>query len=555
MVDRRRTDAANDQANRAIDGQLREANEALLIASVRQHELAEQAQQAEQQLAKVLQYANDIIATLREPFVVLNGELCVQSANRSFYDSFQVSQDETENRLVYELGNGQWNIPALRTLLDQVLSRNQSVHDFEVEHSFPTLGRKTMLLNARPFPPDSKHPELILLAVQDVTALRERADQLADDSRRKDEFLAMLSHELRNPLACILSAVQLLRLEKNLPPRERESHGTIERQVGQLVRLVDDLMEVSRISTGRIHLQKERIDLRDIVTRAIETTKMQAGQKAQSVAKSLPAQPVWIHGDGMRLEQTVVNLLSNASKYTDRGGHVWIGLTEEEDKAVLRVRDNGIGIEPEMLPRVFELFTQGDKSLDRSQGGLGIGLALVQSLVILHQGTVEAHSTVGLGSEFIVKLPLLLAPHVQVETAASAAAAPVHTLRVLVVDDNKDAARGLSRLLRAYGHDSRLAHDGATAMDAALRYAPDLVLLDIGLPVTDGYEVAKWFRQEPGLQDVVLVAVTGYGHESDRQRSREAGFDHHLVKPVDFAKVESILSAVAAKATCSSPRC
>jgi len=215
---------------------------------------------------------------------------------------------------------------------------------------------------------------------------------------------------------------------------------------------------------------------------------------------------------------------------------------------VLRVRDNGMGIAPELLPHIFDLFTQADKSLDRSQGGLGIGLALVRSLVTMHRGQVEAHSTVGQGSEFVVNLPVLLASPESTAIPVPIVASPHRPLKVLAVDDNVDAAQGVAMLLRAFGHEARVAHDGASAMQAALEFVPEVVLLDIGLPVTNGYQVAKWIRQEPGLKDVVLVAVTGYGQESDLKRSRESGFDHHLVKPVDFAKIESILLAVAEKA-------
>jgi CheY-like chemotaxis protein len=320
----------------------------------------------------------------------------------------------------------------------------------------------------------------------------------------------------------------------------------IERQVAQLARLVDDLLEVSRITTGRVHLQASRIDLRGVVESAIEASRPQCGDKSQSIAKALPKEPIWIHGDPMRLEQVVVNLLHNACKYTDRNGHIWVGLEQKGDQAVLRVRDNGIGIAPEVLPRIFDLFTQADKSLDRSQGGLGIGLALVQSLVTMHRGTVEALSTVGQGSEFIVKLPVDLSAASPAKIPVKLVDLPARSLKVLVVDDNLDAAKLLAMLLLAHGHEARMAHEGGAAMQAALEYVPDVVLLDIGLPVIDGYEVAKRIRREPTLKNVMLVALTGYGQESDRQRTREAGFNHHLVKPADFANVQSILSAVAA---------
>lgn len=397
------------------------------------------------------------------------------------------------------------------------------------------------------------HQPVIQCNIRDITErsqleqkTKEQAESLADLHRRKDEFLAMLSHELRNPLAPIQNAVHLLRLQRDRSPLQAEAHGMIDRQVALLVRLVDDLLEVSRITTGRIHLQKDRVDLRAIVDRSVEATQPQAGQKAQSVTKALPGQPVFVYGDPLRLEQVVVNLLNNASKFTDRGGHIWVGLHQQGNETVLRVRDTGVGIAPDMLSRIFDLFTQADKSLDRAQGGLGIGLALVQSLVTMHHGRVEVHSSPGQGSEFIVTLPLdlTLAP---TTAAVSDMPAPSHALKVLVVDDNQDAATGVSILLQTFGHDVRLAYDGASAMQAALEYVPDVVLLDIGLPAVSGYEVAKWMRQQPALKNVVLVALTGYGQESDRQRTKDAGFDHHLTKPAEFAKVQAILSSVVEK--------
>ena len=539
------------QADRALERQLREMNEALLVSSVKQHELTEQAQKAELALAKALAYGDDIIATLREPFLVLDQDLRVKTANRSFYESFHVSKEETENRLVYHLGNGQWDIPALRKLLDEVLSRNQSVHDFEVEHSFPTLGRKTMLLNARPFPPDSKHPELILLAVYDVSAARQRADELAELDRRKDEFLAMLSHELRNPLAPIVNAALLLRLHSNRNrlhgienPVLQQSATIIERQAGQLTRIVDELLEVSRISTGRIQLRQERIAVGVVVENAVATVRALFDQRRHELTVSLPTQAIWVHADSARLEQVVVNLLTNAAKYTDPGGHVWLTLQQEGEQAVLRVRDTGVGIAPEILPRIFDLFTQAARSLDRSQGGLGIGLALVQRLVEMHGGTVAASSALGQGSEFVLRLPMVPPPQPQPPSPPEKAQPTGPCLRVLVVDDNVDTVTTLAMLVQESGHDVRTAYDGSSVLEAALDYRPNVVLLDIGLPGLDGFEVAKLLRRQPALQHAVLVAMTGYGRESDRQRSRDAGFDHHLVKPGDFGKVLQILAAV-----------
>ena len=380
--------------------------------------------------------------------------------------------------------------------------------------------------------------------------LRESVEAMADLDRRKDEFLAMLGHELRNPLAPISNAVQLLRLQKDENPLQERARNVIERQVGQLTHLVDDLLEISRINSGRVQLRPERMVVSGIVERAVETAQPLILQRGHQLTVSLPPQPIWVHADGARLEQVLVNLLTNAAKYTDENGQIWLTVQQEGEAAVLRVRDTGIGIAPELLPRIFDLFTQAERSLDRSQGGLGIGLCLVQRMVGLHGGTVEAHSILGQGSEFVVRLPALRAslppsPSPSIEPVEP----PKQFCRVLVVDDNVDAAQSLAMLLELSGHAVRLAYDGPSAVEAALSYRPDLVLLDIGLPGLTGLEVAERLRQEPTLRNIVLVAMTGYGQETDRLRSQEAGFDHHLVKPAEFDEVQEILATVSKKAT------
>ena len=539
-------------ADDAFRRQLREMNDALLVSAVRLQELADQAEKSERSLAKALVYADDIIATLREPFLVLDSNLRVKTANRSFYDSFHVVKEETENCFVYDLGNGQWNIPGLRTLLDHVLSRSETIHDFEVEHSFPALGHKTMLLNARPFPPDSKHPELILLAVEDVSAVRERANQLAEINRQKDEFLAMLSHELRNPLAPILNATQLLQLQKNENAVQQRARTIIERQVGQLTHLVDDLMDVARAISGRIELSQEAVSLNDIVQRAVETARSLIELRNHELTVSLPPEPICLYADASRLEQVVTNLLTNAAKYTNIGGHIWLSVEQEGDKAVLRVRDTGMGISPAFLPHVFDLFAQAQRSSDRSQGGLGIGLALVKRLVEMHGGTVGVSSTLGQGSEFVVSLMMGARGTLSLDPQPSPTeiAKPTgRALRVLLVDDNVDAATALEMLLEESGHRVWTNHTGQAALAAALDCRPDVMLLDIGLPGLDGFEIAKQIRQQPVLQNIVLVALTGYGSEADQKRSQAAGFDHHLVKPADFGKLQQILATVSEKAT------
>ena len=402
--------------------------------------------------------------------------------------------------------------------------------------------------------PESRKVALIFNNITDRTkaedALRASALALADLDRRKDEFLAMLSHELRNPLAPIANAVQLLRLQKNEGPLQQQARAIIERQVGQLSHLVDDLLEVSRITTGRVQLRRDRIVVSGIVERAVETVRPLIEQRRHDLTVSLPPQPIWLDADAARMEQVVVNLLTNAAKYTDEAGHIWLTVEQEGEAAVLRVRDTGTGIAPELLPRIFDLFTQAERSLDRSQGGLGIGLSLVQRLVDLHGGTVEVYSVLGQGSEFVVRLPVVLtALPSSTPRPTDMAPPPGAGCRVLVVDDNKDAAVMLAMLLEASGHDVRMVHDGPAALKATIDDRPDVVLLDIGLPGLDGFEVAKRIRRQPMLEHIVLVALTGYGQESDRERSRAAGFDHHLVKPADFEKVRDILATVSEKAT------
>jgi CheY-like chemotaxis protein/anti-sigma regulatory factor (Ser/Thr protein kinase) len=273
-------------------------------------------------------------------------------------------------------------------------------------------------------------------------------------------------------------------------------------------------------------------------------------QHGHELTVSLSPQPLWLHADASRLEQVVVNLLTNAAKFTTEGGRISIAVQREGDEAVLRVKDKGVGIAAELLPHIFELFTQAERSLDRSQGGLGIGLSLVQRLAEMHEGRVEVSSVMGQGSEFVVYLPVMLNPATQLQSPLEVTAEPIGpSLRVLVVDDNVDAAQTLGLLLKATGHDARMAFDGVNAVKVALEFLPNIVLLDIGLPGLDGYEVAKRLRQDSSLDGVVLVALTGYGQATDKLRSQDAGFNHHLVKPTDFMKIKEILASVSQKTT------
>jgi PAS domain S-box-containing protein len=770
-------------------------------------------------------YAQNIVDTVREPLLILDATLRVRSANRAFYQTFHVSPRETEGRLIYELGNGQWDIPDLRTLLEDIVPKSSVFDDFELEHTFPDIGRRVMLLNARKLQA-GQHGELLVLAMEDVTArkqaeeallkagalqraifnsanfssiatdekgviqifnvgaermlgyaaaevmntitpadisdpqeviarakalsvelgtpitpgfealifkaargiediyeltyirkdgsrfpavvsvtalrdaqdtiigylligtdntarkqveaermlldqrvrdqqfytrsliesnidalmttdprgiitdvnkqmealtgctrdeligapfkdyftdpdraeagiklvltegkvtdyeltarardgletvvsynattfhdrdrklqgvfaatrdvternrfelqMREQAAKLSDLHHRKDEFLTMLSHELRSPLAPISNAVQLLGLHKETETLiQQQARGIIERQMGQLQHLVDDLLEVSRITTGRVQLRQVTVAVSGILEVAVETALPLIEQRRHELTVSLPSEPVWLNADAARLEQVVVNLLTNAAKYTDEGGHIWLTVHPEGRDCVIRVRDTGVGITSELLPCIFELFTQAERSLDRSQGGLGIGLALVQRLTELHGGTVEVSSILGQGSEFIVRLPVLETESPQSTLQlTNTGLPPKRSLRLLVVDDNVDTALSFSMLLKALGHEVRTEHDGPAAVNAALDYKPDVIVLDIGLPGLNGYEIAKRIRQAPSLCNVMLVALTGYGQEADRQLALQAGFNHHLVKPARLEQIREILATV-----------
>jgi signal transduction histidine kinase len=363
--------------------------------------------------------------------------------------------------------------------------------------------------------------------------------RLAEANRRKDEFLAMLAHELRNPLAPIRNAVELIRLAAPADTQVRWAAEVTERQVRQLARLVDELLDVARISQGKVTLQTQALDLLALVSQCVDAQRELTQRRRQRLTLSLPERPVHLDGDPVRLAQVVNNLLSNAVKYTPDGGEITVRVAPADEcgdpRVVLEVSDTGIGIEADLLPHVFELFEQGKRPLDRTQGGLGVGLTLVQRLVQLHGGEVLASSAgTGRGARFRVLLPCLAAapaptPAARAERQAAAGA----ERRILVVDDNADIVETTTLLLAMSGHQVRSAKDGLQALQVATAFRPDVVLLDIGLPLMDGYEVARRLRLEPATTGALLVALTGYGQEGDRQRGREAGFDAHLLKPVD----------------------
>jgi PAS domain S-box-containing protein len=381
---------------------------------------------------------------------------------------------------------------------------------------------------------------------QDVTERRRAERELTEADRRKDEFLAMLAHELRNPLAPILNAAEVLACTgPEQPDITAKFRTVVARQVQHMKRLLDDLLDVSRVSQGKIQLRTEPVELGALLAQAIEVSQPILGEKRQQLALRPAAVPLPLEADPTRLLQVFANIINNAAKYTDAGGNISITVSVAGGEAVVAVRDDGVGMTPELLDKAFDLFVQETRSLDRAQGGLGIGLTMVRTLVKLHGGSVRAFSDgPGRGSEIVVRLPLArgaVAPEKRV--TAEGARAPDGGLRVLVVDDNVDAARALGRLLELLGHQVAVAHDGPGALTAAATVRPELVLLDLGLPGMDGYAVAARLK-EAGHRPTALVALTGYGQAEHHQRSSDAGFDHHLVKPVDFAMLRRITADV-----------
>ena len=384
--------------------------------------------------------------------------------------------------------------------------------------------------------------------VMDITArkdaeqaLVQQTHSLREADQKKDEFLAMLSHELRNPLAAVSHAATII---KDAPdPESLEwAAGVIERQTRQLAHLIEDLLDVSRITTGKIRLRKEVIDTACILDRACESVRALVSERAHELNCRYPKGELWVEADPTRIEQIVLNLLTNAAKYTPNGGQIDLTADRQGHEVVIMVKDNGTGIVPERLPEMFQLFAQGERSIARSEGGLGIGLTIVQKIAEMHGGRVEAASPgPQLGSTFTVYLPLTEEPIIEGKAGMVPTVNGTTCHRVLIVDDNIHSAQGLARLLARAGHDTAVAHEGGQALAMAEKWSPHAVILDIGLPGMDGYEVARRMRNSDACRDALIIAVTGYGQEEDRQRSHDAGFDHHLVKPVGIADLRAIL--------------
>jgi signal transduction histidine kinase len=387
-----------------------------------------------------------------------------------------------------------------------------------------------------------------------TTALEATDAQLREANRRKDEFLATLAHELRNPLAPVRNAIQVLRLKGLASPELQWAAELIDRQIQAMSRLIDDLMDVSRINQGRIELRRQRVELARVLQDAVETTRPFIDECGHELALILPDQSLPLEADPTRLAQAFMNLLNNAAKYTDRGGRIELRVSAQAGEVVVSVKDNGIGLEPARLSAVFEMFSQVESALSRSRGGLGIGLSLAQRLVQMHGGTVEARSAgLGQGSEFSVRLPLVGAVEQLQQTAPDSTASPVAgsapsaALRILVADDNRDAADTMTMLLEVMGHSVRHVNDGEAAVQAAAEFNPQIVLLDIGMPKLNGYEACRRIRAQEGGAGMIIIAITGWGQPEDRLKSEDAGFDQHLVKPVDPTALAGALAAASRK--------
>jgi len=430
----------------------------------------------------------------------------------------------------------------------QVACTGREVRDVELDLICQGRSPRKMLYHARPLFDAHGQVRGSVGACLDITARQQAQEALRQADRRKDEFLATLAHELRNPLAPIRNSVTILQAKPAPDPQSQWARDVIERQVQVMARLLDDLLEISRISRNKLELRKERVELAAVIQTAIEISRPLIEASAQEMTLNIPTEPIHLDGDPTRLAQIFSNLLNNAAKFSEKEGHIWLTVERRDGEVVVVVRDTGVGIAAEHLDYIFEMFSQVSQSVEQ-QGGLGIGLSLVRGLAELHGGKVEARSAgPGKGSEFVVRLPVIEAwpPSRQPETDGKQAAAAPKT-RILVVDDNRDAAESLAMMLRLQGHEIRTAHDGVEALQAAATFRPDVLLLDIGMPKMNGYEVARSLRQQPWGQSMVLIALTGWGQEEDKKRAAEAGFDHHLTKPADPANLEKLLASVASR--------
>jgi PAS domain S-box-containing protein len=431
------------------------------------------------------------------------------------------------------------------------LRENREYNGHEIIVERPTGERLTVLAHANPIRDQDGTIIGAVNVLVDISDRKQVEDALKAADRSKNHFLATLAHELRNPLAPICSAIQMLK-HPGTPESERQwALDLMDRQVRQMTRLIDDLVDVARITANRLELRRERVDLADVLRSAAEVSRPLIEARRHRLVMALPAQTLQVDGDPTRLEQVVSNLLNNAAKFTDPGGHIWLTADREGQSAVVTVRDSGVGLSSDMLPYIFELFNQIEQRPRGAHEGLGIGLNLARRLVEMHGGTITASSPgIEKGSLFTVRLPALDASATKSPTLRSGLVTGPR-LRILVVDDHKDVADSSAALLRIMGHETYTANDGLEAVEKAEEIRPDVVLLDIGLPTIDGYEAARRIREQPWSASLVLIAVTGWGQPMDRQRSKDAGFDHHLIKPVETATLARLLATIPLSSTTS----
>ncbi|MDP3877338.1 MAG: transporter substrate-binding domain-containing protein [Methylobacter sp.] len=518
---------------------LREANASLEQRVAERTAELETARQEAEQAHDLLQVTMDNSPAL---ISYIDKDCKYRRVNRNYERWFGHNDEQVNGRHMREiLGEAAWQ--AITPYIQRVLAGEQV--DFELQVPYIRGGPRWIHATYSPDFDATGRVRGFVVHVLDISERKQSANALKEIDQRKDEFLAMLAHELRNPLAPISNAVQIMKLSNLDETRLAWCRDVIDRQVEHMVRLVDDLLDVSRINRGKIELKKERLEISTIVQRAVETSQPLIDAHRHELSVHLPPEPVVVEGDLVRLSQVVSNLINNAAKYTDEGGSIDLTIESTDRQVFIRVRDNGRGIDPSALSGLFRLFYQVDRTLDRAEGGLGIGLALVKSLVAMHGGEVWAQSEgLGKGSEFVIRLPCLRSsPAVPVPHSAEPKSAE-SLLRILVVDDNRDAAQSLSMLLTSEGHTVWLAYDGYEALEVALVEQPQVVLLDIGLPGMDGYAVARTLRQHPELKTTHLIALSGYGRKEDREQAKTVGFNSYLVKPLNFSELQDALDSI-----------
>jgi two-component system CheB/CheR fusion protein len=506
--------------------------------------------QSQSELQSARDFAETIVENVPTPLLVLSGDQRVLTASHSFYDTFNMAADETAGVHVFALGSGQWDIPELRRMLDDIIPRQQQIVDFEVSRDFEEIGYRTMLINAKRLEQAVNKADLILFSIQDITDRLMARRALEEADRRKDEFLAMLAHELRNPLAAMTHTIEISQATGD----EKIASGlsVMRRQTQKLRRLVDDLLDVSRISRGAIILKYEVVDLNQTMQHAIEVIRHDFEARNQNLEVSLPKATLRVNGDPVRLEQVFGNLMHNASKYTPAGGKISVTLSRDKRKrdqagfAIIEVADNGIGIGPEMLGHVFDLYAQVDTSLKRDESGQGIGLSVVQELVRLHRGTVEVNSPgKGLGSRFTIRLPLTenaqetTAPEMLSEREATS---ENKTYRIMIVDDNVDGADSLGLILKFLGHDVKVAYDGESGLKLLDTFNAEVVLCDLAMPGMDGIEFIQQVRGMKGITQPFLVGVTGFSQSEYQTLARDAGANAFMVKPLELTALAEELA-------------